>query len=451
MHFFKLKKKLTEKRNITIEIPEYLGEEVNIILFSSNFNKKIIPGKSYIPASGKVLDEEDLYNMIEACLDLWLTAGKFADKFEREFSKFLGVKYCSLTNSGSSANLLAISALTSHKLKERRLRKGDEAITVAAGFPTTIAPIIQNGLVPVFVDIEIGTYNINVEQIEEAISNRTRAIFIAHTLGNPFDLEKVYKICEKYNLWLIEDNCDALGSKYNNRFTGTFGHIATHSFYPAHHITMGEGGAVVTNDLRLYRIINSFRDWGRDCWCVPGKDNTCGKRFEWKLGSLPYGYDHKYIYSHLGYNLKITDIQAAVGLSQLKKLPLFIKKRKENWQRLYNGLKEFEEFLILPRATENSDPSWFGFIISVRPGCGISRNELVNYLESNKIGTRMLFAGNIIRQPAFTEQEVKYRVVGDLKNTDFVMENTFWIGVWPGLDEKCIDYMIEKFREFFKK
>jgi len=454
MQFLKFKRRVTKSRNINVNIPEHFGDRVEIILLPSldnYFQKKIIPGESYVPASGKLLDEKDLHNLIESSLDMWLTAGRFAEKFEEEFSKFLGVKYCSLTNSGSSGNLLAISALTSYKLGERRLKKGDEVIAVAGCFPTTITPIIQNGLVPVFFDIDIGTYNIDVSKIEHAISEKTKAIFIAHTLGNPFNLDRVCEICERYNLWLIEDNCDALGSKFNSRFTGTFGHLATHSFYPAHHITMGEGGAIVTSDKQLYHIVNSFRDWGRDCWCPPGKDNTCGKRFKWKLGNLPYGYDHKYIYSHLGYNLKVTDMQAAVGLSQLKKLPFFIKKRRENWQRLYAGLKEFEDFLILPQTTENSEPSWFGFVISVRPNCGFSKNDLVNYLESNKIGTRMLFAGNIIKQPAFTEQNIEYRVYRKLKNTDFVMENTFWIGVWPGLDTDCINYMIEKFSEFFTK
>lgn len=454
MQVLKFKRRVTKSRNINIRIPKYFGDQVEIILLPSLddcFQKKIILGESYIPASGKLLDEEDLHNLMESSLDMWLTAGRFAEKFEEEFSNFLGVKYCSLTNSGSSANLLAISALTSYKLGERRLKKGDEVITVAACFPTTITPVIQNGLVPVFVDIDIGTYNIDVSKIDQAISEKTKAIFIAHTLGNPFDLDRVGEICKRYNLWLIEDNCDALGSKFNSHFTGTFGHLATHSFYPAHHITMGEGGAVVTNDKQLYRIVNSFRDWGRDCWCPPGKDNTCGKRFKWQLGNLSYGYDHKYIYSHLGYNLKVTDMQAAVGLSQLKKLPFFIEKRRENWQRLYAGLKEFEDFLILPQTTENSEPSWFGFVVSVRANCGFSKNDLVNYLESNKIGTRVLFAGNIIKQPAFTEQNIEYRVYRKLKNTDFVMENIFWIGVWPGLDTACIDYMIEKFGEFFNQ
>lgn len=454
MQVLKFKRRVTRSRNINVKIPKCFGNQVEIILLSSlddYFQKKIIPGEYYIPVSGKLLDRRDLYSLIESSIDMWLTAGRFAEKFEEEFSKFLGVKYCSLTNSGSSGNLLAISALTSHKLGDRRLKKGDEVITGATCFPTTVTPIIQNGLVPVFIDIDIGTYNIDVNKIERAISNKTKAIFITHTLGNPFDLSKVCKICKKHNLWFIEDNCDALGSKFNSRFTGTFGHLATHSFYPAHHITMGEGGTVVTNDEKLYHIVNSFRDWGRDCWCQPGEDNTCRRRFKWQLGNLPYGYDHKYIYSHLGYNLKVTDMQAAVGLSQLEKLPFFIERRRENWQRLYAGLKEFENFLILPRALENSKPSWFGFALSIKPDCGISRNDLINYLESNKIGTRMLFAGNIIKQPAFTKQNIKYRVYGKLENTDFVMENTFWTGIWPGLDSICIEYMIKKFKEFFNQ
>ena len=382
---------------------------------------------------------------------MWLTAGRFAEQFEDEFPRFLGAKYCSLTNSGSSASLIAISALTSPKLGERRLKPADEVITTACAFPTTVAPIIQNNLIPVFIDVDIGTYNIQSAKIEAALSENTKAIFLAHTLGNPFDVEAITTIAQKYNLWVIEDNCDALGSKFKSHFTGSFGDLAIHSFYPAHHITMGEGGAVVTSDKQLNRIVNSFRDWGRDCWCLPGKDNTCGKRFKWQLGSLPEGYDHKYIYSHLGYNLKVTDMQAAIGVSQLKKLPIFVKKRKENWERLNAGLKEFERFLILPRATENTEPSWFGFIISVKPNGRFSRKDLITHLESNRIGTRMLFAGNIIKQPAFTQQCIRYRVHDQLKNTDFVMENTFWIGVWPGLNMTCIDYIIEKFGEFFNK
>ncbi len=421
--------------------------------------------RQYIPPSGKILDEKELFNMIEASLDMWLTTGRFNDEFERKLADFVGVKYALTTNSGSSANLLAISALTSYKLGEKRLKEGDEVITVAAGFPTTVAPIIQNNLIPVFVDVELGTYNIDTDQIEESITEKTKAIFIAHTLGNPFDLSKVMEIAEKYDLWVIEDNCDALGSRYNGKYTGSFGHISTISFYPAHHITMGEGGALLTNDDELNKIIMSFRDWGRDCWCPPGKDDTCGRRFNWKLGNLPKGYDHKYIYSHLGFNLKITDWQAAIGLAQLEKLPGFIEKRKENFKLLYEGLKEFEDYLILPRATPNSDPSWFGFPITVKENAPFNKLELVKYLENNGIGTRQLFAGNILRHPAFIETDIKLRIKNSdiinskelseehyelLPNTDKVMNGTFWIGVWPGIDKEDIEKVGNIFTEFFK-
>ncbi|SNZ06184.1 CDP-6-deoxy-D-xylo-4-hexulose-3-dehydrase [Persephonella hydrogeniphila] len=421
--------------------------------------------RNYIPPSGKVLDENELFYMIDASLDMWLTTGRFNDEFERKLAEFIGVKYALTTNSGSSANLLAISALTSYKLGEKRLKEGDEVITVAAGFPTTVAPIIQNRLVPVFVDVEIGTYNIDTKQIEEAITDKTKAIFVAHTLGNPFNIERILEIAEKYNLWVIEDNCDALGSKYNGKYTGSFGHISTMSFYPAHHITTGEGGAVITNDYELYKIIMSFRDWGRDCWCPPGKDDTCGRRFNWKLGNLPKGYDHKYIYSHLGYNLKITDWQAALGLAQLEKLPQFIEKRKENFELLYEGLKEFEKYLILPKATENSEPAWFGFPITVKEEAPFSKFELVRYLENNRMGTRQLFAGNMLRHPAFIENDIRLRILNSdiinskelceehyklLPNTDIVMNGTFWIGVWPGLDETDIKKIKNIFTEFFK-
>lgn len=403
-----------------------------------------------IPVSGKILDKYDLFNLIDASLDMWLTAGRFAEEFEKEFPKFLGRKYCALINSGSSANLIAISALTSYKLGERRLKPGDEIITVAAGFPTTIAPIIQNNLIPVFLDVDIGTYNVNVEQLKNAISEKTRAIFLAHSLGNPFNVDKILEICHKYNLWLIEDNCDALGSKYSGKYTGTFGHISTSSFYPAHHITMGEGGAVLTDDLELYKIICSLRDWGRDCWCPPGKDDTCSKRFSWQLGDLPYGYDHKYIYSHLGYNLKATDFQAAIGLTQLKKLPDFIDKRKENFEILFEGFKKgnLDEYFILPKWLPESDVSWFGFPLTIKDDVSFDRKELIEFLEKNKIGTRLLFAGNIIKQPAFTNNQINYRVFGELKNTDKIMKDTFWIGVWPGISEKEIEFTIGKFREF---
>ncbi|WP_331496508.1 lipopolysaccharide biosynthesis protein RfbH [Romboutsia sedimentorum] len=424
-------------------------EKVKQFHIENNVDKKFIKGETYIPVSGKVLDEEDLNNLIDASLDMWLTAGRYADKFEYEFSNFLGIKYCALVNSGSSANLVAITALTSHKLGDKKLVKGDEVITVAAGFPTTVSPIIQNGLVPVFIDIDLETYDFNEDIIEKAITKKTKAIFMAHTLGNPFNIDKVMKLANKYNLWVIEDNCDALGSKYNGEFTGTFGHISTYSFYPAHHITMGEGGAVMTNDANLFRIIKSIRDWGRDCVCPPGKDNICSNRFNQKHGELPTGYDHKYVYSHLGYNLKISDMQAAVGVSQLKKLPIFIEKRKDNFRKLYNGLSDLENYIILPKSTEKSDPSWFGFTITVKESDKYNRDELVNFLELHKIGTRLLFAGNIIKQPVFISNDYEYRVVGELKNTDIVMNSTFWIGVWPGITNESIEYIIDVFKLYF--
>jgi CDP-6-deoxy-D-xylo-4-hexulose-3-dehydrase len=408
--------------------------------------KPFIRGETYIPYSGRVYDEKEIISLVDSALDFWLTAGRFAKQFEEEFAKLLGVKYCILTNSGSSANLLAISALTSPKLGERRLKPSDEVITTACAFPTTVNPIIQNNLIPVFVDVDVGTYNTQVDKIEAALSEKTKAIFLAHTLGNPFDLDKILEICEKYDLWLIEDNCDALGSKYNGKYTGTFGHIATFSFYPAHHITMGEGGALVTNDAQLKRLIESFRDWGRDCWCEPGHDNTCGKRFGWQLGTLPFGYDHKYIYSHIGYNLKVTDMQAAVGVEQLKKFPGFTKARKKNWQLLYEGLKKYRDYFILPKVADNSDPSWFGFLLTVKENAPFSRNEITSYLEENKIATRLLFSGNIIRHPSF--ENVTYRVCGNLSNTDRIMNDTFWIGVYPGLSEEHLKYILKKFYTF---
>jgi len=411
-------------------------------------SKSFIRGETYIPYAGRIYNEKEIISLVDSALDFWLTAGRFAKQFEEKFAKFLGVKHCILSNSGSSANLLAISALTSPKLGERRLQLGDEVITTACAFPTTVNPIIQNNLIPVFIDVNVGTYNIQVDKIEKAITDKTKALFLAHTLGNPFDLDKILEICEKYNLWLIEDNCDALGSKYNGKYTGTFGHIATFSFYPAHHITMGEGGALVTNNNQLKKLIKSFRDWGRDCWCEPGCDNTCGKRFGWQLGTLPYGYDHKYIYSHIGYNLKITDMQAAIGVEQLKKLPFFIKARKNNFKFLYEGLKKYEKYFILPEIETKADPSWFGFLITVRKDAGFTRDEIVKYLENKKIATRMLFAGNIIRHPSF--KNVEYRIYRDLVNTDFIMNNTFWIGVYPGIKEVQINYILEKFKSFLK-
>ena len=405
------------------------------------------PGATVVPPSGKVIGASELKNMVDASLDGWLTTGRFNEAFEKRFAEFVGVPYALTTTSGSSANLLAFTALTSPKLGDRALKPGDEVITVAAGFPTTVNPMLQNGMVPVFVDVDIPTYNIDPQKIEAAVSARTRAIMIAHTLGNPFDLDAVMAVAKKHNLWVIEDCCDALGSRYKGQHVGTFGHIATCSFYPAHHITMGEGGMVFTKDNELRKIIESFRDWGRDCYCPPGCDNTCGKRFGWKLGSLPAGYDHKYTYSHLGYNLKITDMQAACVLAQMDRLPEFIEARKHNFAFLKERLKSCEEFLVLPEATPGSEPSWFGFPITIRNDAGINRVDLLKYLDQNKIGTRLLFAGNLTRQPYFEGRT--YRVSGDLASTDDVMNNTFWIGVYPGLNEPMLDYVCEKIEAFF--
>lgn len=412
-------------------------------------NEHFEPGETAVPVSGRVFDGDEMRHLVDASLDFWLTTGRFADQFEKEFANYMGVRHAMLCNSGSSANLLALSALTSSKLEDRAINPGDEVITVAAGFPTTINPIVQNQLTPVFLDVEMGTYNVDTTYLEEAITSKTKAIMIAHTLGNPFDLDTVMAIANKHHLWLIEDNCDAVGAQYNGRLTGSFGHLSTVSFYPAHHITMGEGGCVLSKNAQLKKLVESFRDWGRDCWCAPGVANTCGKRFDWQLGDLPEGYDHKYIYSHVGYNLKLTDMQAAVGVAQLKKLPLFLKARQRNWQQLYNGLKAFEAYLILPEATPNSKPSWFGFLLSVRPDAPFSRNELVRYLEENHVATRLLFSGNITRQPAY--QHVDYRVVGELTNTDIVMNQTFWIGVYPKLTSQMIDYALSVFTNFFKR
>lgn len=420
----------------------------------------------YIPTSGKVLGAEELCNMIDASCDMWLTTGRFNDEFEKKFAKYLGVKYALTTNSGSSANLLALSALTSHKLGERQLKKGDEVITVAAGFPTTVNPIIQQGLTPVFIDCEIGTYNIDASKIEEAITDKTKAIFIAHTLGNTFDLDKIVKICEKHNLWLIEDSCDALGATFEGKKVGTIGHIGTYSFYPAHHITMGEGGAVVTNDPNLYRIIMSFRDWGRDCWCPPGKDDTCKKRFSYQLGNLPFGYDHKYTYSHIGFNLKITDWQAAIALAQIDKLDGFLAQRTKNANYLMEKLADLNEYLILPQVADNVKPSWFGFLISVIPNDKFNKQQLVEYLEKNGIGTRQLFAGNILRQPMMVEYDIPLRInnseilnsrnlaeedYAKLPNTDFIMNNTFWVGVFPGLGQKELDKTSRIIHQFIEE
>ena len=405
-----------------------------------------IAGHTAIPPSGKLIGAKELQLMVEASLDGWLTTGRFNDDFERRLAKYLDVKYLITVNSGSSANLVAFSTLTSEKLGSRAIRPGDEVIGVAAGFPTTVNPILQFGAVPVFLDVELGTYNIDVTNLEQAIGPKTKAIMLAHTLGNPYNLEVIVEICKKYNLWLIEDCCDALGSTYNGKKVGTFGDIATVSFYPAHHITMGEGGAVFTNNLELKQIAESFRDWGRDCYCPPGKDNTCGKRFCWKLGNLPEGYDHKYTYSHLGYNLKITDMQAACGLAQLDRLQEFVEKRKANFEYLKERLKSCEEFLILPWATQNADPSWFGFPITLRENSPVRRIELLTYLDQEKIGTRLLFAGNLTRQPYM--QQKNYRVVGDLKNSDRVMADTFWIGVQPALTDEMLEYTVSKIEQY---
>lgn len=422
-----------------------------------NQHSQFIAGETKINYGGRVFDDREIFNLIETSLDFWLTAGKCSYTFEKKFAQFLEVKYCSLVNSGSSANLLAFMALTSPKLGERRIKRGDEVITVAASFTTTVSPIIQYGAVPVFVDIKLPTYNIDCSMLEIAVSPNTKAVMLAHTMGNPFDIAEVKAFCDKYNLWLIEDNCDALGAMYfykgKWRYTGTFGDIATSSFYPSHHITTGEGGAVYTNNPELIKIINSLRDWGRDCWCASGKDNTCRKRFKWKLGELPYGYDHKYIYSHFGYNLKITDMQAAVGLAQLEKLPDFIEKRNRNWRLLRSGLDELSDIFILPEATENSEASWFGFLLTIRNGRKISRDKIVQHLEKKGIQTRMLFSGNIIKHPCFDDMRKTgsgYRVAGELIWTDKVMKDTFWIGVYPGITEKIIDYMIEKIKEAVK-
>lgn len=403
-------------------------------------------GSTVIPPSGKVLDATELKMMVEASLDGWLTTGRFNEMFEKKLAEYLGMKYVLTTNSGSSANLLAFSALTSPRLGDRAVKPGDEVIGVAAGFPTTVNPILQFGAVPVFVDIDIETHNIDATKIEAAISPKTKAIMLAHSLGNPFNLKVVKEICQKYNLWLIEDNCDALGARYQGQLTGTFGDIGTLSFYPAHHITMGEGGAVYTNNPELKLIIESFRDWGRDCYCAPGKDNTCNKRFCWKLGDLPEGYDHKYTYSHLGYNLKITDMQAACGLAQMDKLEGFIKARKENYEYLKAGLQSCKDYLILPEASADSDPSWFGFLITIKPEANIRRVDLLNYLDQNKVGTRLLFAGNLVRQPYMKGRN--FRVSGELTNTDLVMNNSFWIGVYPGLTKEMLDFSISKIENF---
>ncbi len=420
----------------------------------------------YIPPSGKLLGFEELSNMIDASLDMWLTAGRFNNDFEKEFAKYLGVQHCLTVNSGSSANLVALSALTSYKLGDRQVKKGDEVISVAAGFPTTINPIIMLGLVPVFIDCEIETCNIDVNKIESSITPKTKVIMLAHTMGNVYNLEKIQELCKKYNLWLIEDNCDALGARYKSKLTGTIGDIGTFSFYPAHFITMGEGGAVVTNNPLLNKIMKSFRDWGRDCWCEPGHDNTCNCRFEQQFGKLPFGYDHKYVYSHLGYNLKVSDWQAAIGLAQLKKADSFIQKRRDNFNLLYQKLSDLTDYLILPETDKNAQPSWFGFLITLRENCKFTKQQMVEYLEKNSVGTRQLFAGNILRQPSFVENKIQLRINDSalllsnelteehykmLPNTDYIMNNTFWVGVFPRLGEVEINKISDTIHNFIKE
>lgn len=421
-------------------------EKIDKKFKDNNFKVNIVPGENYIPPSGKVLDAEDLTNLLESSLDLWLTAGRFANEFEKRFAEFMNQKFCLLVNSGSSANLVAFAALTSSSLGERQIKPGDEVITVAAGFPTTVNPIIQHGCIPVFVDVTMPDYGIDTDMLEKALSSKTKAIMVAHTLGNPFNIKKVKEFCDTHKLWLIEDCCDAVGAKYDDKLVGTYGDIATVSFYPAHHMTMGEGGAVLTSNPRLKKIAESFRDWGRDCWCPPGKDNTCNRRFDQKFADLPEGYDHKYVYSHVGYNLKVSDMQAAIGCSQLNKLPGFIEQRNKNTEILIKLIKEkipnHEELMFLPTALPNATPSWFGFTITLKKG---SRRDLINFLEKNKIGTRLMFAGNLTRQPLYKDKE--YRVVGELKNTDMIMNNTFWVGIYPALNEVHMNYIAEKLKE----
>lgn len=436
------------REQIKALVKEYYKDFKEPVESKDNFK----PGDRVSYAS-RVYDEREMQALTDAMLDFWLTTGRFSKEFEKNFSEWLGVKYAHLVNSGSSANLIAFSVLTAPELGDRQIKRGDEVITVACGFPTTITPILQYGAVPVFVDVTIPQYNIDVSQLEEALSDKTKAVMIAHTLGNPFDLKTVKEFCEKYNLWLVEDNCDALGSQYTingeTRFTGTWGDIGTSSFYPPHHMTMGEGGAVYTNNPLLNRLILSYRDWGRDCICVSGEDNLCGHRWDGQFGLLPKGYDHKYTYSHFGYNLKVTDLQAAVGVEQLKKFPYFVEKRKHNWKRLHAALESVQNKIILPEACENSDPSWFGFLISVKPETGLDRNEVAKYIESKNVQTRLLFSGNIIKQPCFNEirETNAYRVIGNLEISDFVVNNAFWVGVYPGMTDTMIDYMAQIIKE----
>ena len=433
---------LEDGAKVRQEIMELTSQYVE----NSHAKKSFIPGKTIVPVSGKVFGKKEVQMLVSSSLDFWLTTGRYNQEFEKQLGNFLGIKFAMTTNSGSSANLLALSSLTSEQLGERSLKPGDEVITVAAGFPTTVNPILQNNLIPVFVDVKIPTYVIDENLIEENITEKTKAIMIAHTLGNAFNIKKIVDIARKHNLWLIEDCCDALGTTYDDKFVGTFGDISTLSFYPAHHITTGEGGAVLTNNLQLKKIIESFRDWGRDCYCAPGQSNTCGKRFDWKLGDLPFGYDHKYTYSHVGYNLKITDMQAAIGLAQLDKLPEFIKKRKENFEFLYEHLSSFEKYLILPNSVENSDSSWFGFPITVRDDVSFSKESLINYLSQKLVDTRPVFAGNLIKQPYFKNKI--FKTGKTLSNTDKIMNQSFWIGVFPGLSTEMLEYVIKQFETF---
>ena len=443
-----------------IEAREYIKEIVTE--YYHDFKEKAESKENFEPGdrisyASRVYDEKEMCALTDAMLDFWLTTGRFSEQFEKNFADWIGVKYAHLVNSGSSANLLAFMTLTAAELGERQIKRGDEVITVACGFPTTVTPILQYGAVPVFVDVTVPQYNIDVTKLEMALSEKTKAVMIAHTLGNPFDLKEVKDFCDKNNLWLIEDNCDALGTEYTidgiTKFTGTWGDIGTSSFYPPHHMTMGEGGCVYTNNAKLNRLILSFRDWGRDCICPSGKDNYCGHRYDGQFGELPKGYDHKYVYSHLGYNLKVTDMQAAIGCEQLKKVPTFIERRRHNWERLYKALQEIQDKIILPVPAENSRPSWFGFLISVKPESGIKRNDVTKYIEEHNIQTRLLFSGNLIKHPCFDQirDTDAYRVVDSLENTEFIMNNTFWVGVYPGMTDKMIDYMAQVIKEAVKR